>query len=257
MSYRRKVRSAHSMYHPGISLSREPTYNQKKGMILTRNTNLPDPSVNVVSTQSLYNDARRLLKTGTIKHKDFVVNMELDIGDSATLTFDSSNLITECKGKFGPNIEVLECTLMDFSLNVPSGYGWPDVNYTIHIGDVDFRVPSYTDSNASPASFLQFDIPYIYPYSSSDYRLYCPRLFLKQNYSSPSQWATVKEYYATATGLSDLLKNIYSAGYSHVPYAYVGDSFPVPVSTSITVDSTYLTQKPILRTSISCTYIRK
>lgn len=258
MSSYRKVRSSRSIYHPGISLNREPTYNQKKGMILTRSTNLPQPVHKVVTAQSLRDDARKLIKSGYVNYRRVTLNFSVGHQDN-TWSIDEGNIRQFLTEKFGPGTNIIAANVNQFIFNASFSRNiWPDIDYTLSIGDDDVSITTTHPSSvaAGVSSYLGsavFNTPNYVPLASPTiYNLVCPQ-FEMHTSSSNYGWArVVNSPINISSSMKTTLDELHGLGFTEIPFCSFGDIYPYPISTVLTFDASGVSTDIPITLQLSC-----
>lgn len=258
MSYRRKVKSSYSIYHPGISLSHEPTYNQKKGMILTRSTNLPERNCRIVTTQSLRDDANRAVKSGYVKFKNVTLKFPVD-HINTEYSIDEGNIRGFLSEKLGPDVNVIAGNVTQFSIVRSSAIPvWFEINYTL---DVDNATHDVTTTHYSSTSGFSEQHSAVFSTPSYSYipaltganRLICPRF---ETAGDTHGYSRVTNYSYSGLALShdmrEVLDELHSLGFNEIPYCSFGDVYPCPISTLLTFDASGVPETTTITLELSC-----
>ena len=256
MSYRRKVRSSHSIYHPGISLSHEPTYNQKKGMILTRSTNLPQPVQKVITAKSLRDDAKRAVKSGYVKFSRVTLDFSVDHVNNEW-SIDEATVRELLAEKLGPGINIIAANVNQFSFSSNGLVSvWPDINYTISIDDNAAASVTTTHSSSSTGFSSMytavFNNPNYVPFASQiSYSLVCPRF---ETYTS-SQFGyarVVYDGYGLIQSVKEKLDSLHRKGFTEIPFCSFGGIYPCSIDTVLTFNASSLSESLSITLQLSC-----
>lgn len=262
MSSRRKIRSSQSMYHPGIALSHGISYNQRKGMILTRDTNLPHAPTKVFTSQAMLLEARKALVSGRVGYRFVYLDFDISLGAVTTASLSESNLADAVRGRIGMNKGVYAVWVNSFSVINTFSQAWPVINYVLTIaGSETFTVncnSSTSGTGMSTLYYADFDTPVVYPLYSSQAQVSFPRFNRQSNANNIGEVHDITN--ATASqGAEALVRSAFDKGYTCIPF-YSDDSdgnvYPYSTDTAITFDTTGLTQKITLRVYCNVLYYK-
>lgn len=131
MSSYRKYRSKKSIYHPGISLDHPVTYNQKKGMIITRSTDLPEVP-EIYSKKKLDAMLKVLLRYNWLPYPAMYIKLvQYPINGLGT-----NELILNSKNTYEQNIlpQGTPYVITDFAIVEGTG-STPTIDYQLFLGE--------------------------------------------------------------------------------------------------------------------------
>ena len=259
MSSRRKARSSHSMYHPGISLSHGISYNQRKGMILTRDTNLPHAPTKVFTSQSMALEARKALSSGHVGYSLVCLEYDITLNDATPMSLSEIPFLDAVREKLGINKGVYSVWVNSFSVSNTLNQPWPVINYVLSIGDETYTVncnSSTSGTGMSTLYYADFDTPVVYPLGTSQAQVSLPRFNRQSNGYNIAEVHDITN--ATASqGAEALVRSAFNKGFTCIPfYNTRNDIYPYKTDTSILIDTTGLTQKILLRVYCSVLYYK-
>ena len=174
MSARIRKRKAMSrrMFHPSYPLNREPTFRQKKGVVLQRTPSCI-PVLNTVVKKRDIEAARALLKNyheypDVIPSRDFItepfqITVEIPADDTLVFNLNDENIIGYLFEEKGISVEnILTVVVDDFIIYNPSGYPCPQVSYTYHYVDDTINSPSTANTSVNNVLYsVQFNHPQV------------------------------------------------------------------------------------------------
>lgn len=259
MSSRRKIRSSQSMYHPGIALSHGISYNQRKGMILTRDTNLPHAPTKVFTSQAMEREAKKVLVSGRVGYRLTYIDFDVDPNTTGTAGFSDVILIDSIRKRIGMNKGVYAVWVNSFSVINAFSQLWPVINYVLSIGDETYTVncnSSTSGTGMSTLYYADFDTPVVYPLYSSQAQVSLPRFNRQSNVNNIAE--VHDTFLSTASqGADALVRSAFDQGYPCIPfYNTRNDIYPYNTDTAITFDTTGLTQIITLRIYCSVLYYK-
>ena len=246
MSSYRKHRSRKSIYHPGISLSHPITYNQKKGMVIQRDTNLPQ-SGHVYTRKELERMYRILLSFHMISSKlnTVITNIAVDLTPSQLneilLNYDNIK-VGAASAVETPVGNIAQLYLQAIVVAISNG-AFPKVSYRWVIGASSFSVSSGTNSlGGYTQSRIKLGTPIVYKNTYSPDYVYINLPQVKNSTSNTGvvsvQWDQI--YNQTADSTSHDVHDLYEEGVRNFPWVYydVRLTDPIDSYTELSVDMT-------------------
>lgn len=246
MSSYRKYRSRKSIYHPGISLNHPLTYNQKKGMIIQRDTNLPEPG-HVYTRKELEKMYRILLNF-------HMITPELTTNVTSVSSDLSANQLNEyvlsyslLKNSIAEALEtsvgkIRQFQLQAITIRISNG-NFPKVSYKWVVGESPFTVYSGTNNFSGINQYnVKLGTPILYKsiYSSDFVYIVCPQV---KNGSSDQGFALVQwdqTFNQTAQSTHTDVFDLWENGVRSIPWALYdkNDKSSLDVHTEISIDMT-------------------
>lgn len=246
------------MYHPGISLSHGISYNQRKGMILTRDTNLPHAPTKVFTSQSMEQEAKKLLVSGRVGYRFVYVDVDISLNESNNFNLSARSFIESVYERVGYSKTIYTSWVNSFSVINSYNQPWPIINYVLHIGDETYTVncnSSTSSTGMNTLYFADFDTPIVYGLFSSQAIVSLPRFNRQSNGYNIAEVHDITN--ATASqGAEALVRSAFDKGYPCIPFQSTGGIYPYVTNTDITIDATGLTQKMTLRVYYNILYYK-
>lgn len=233
--------SSRDLFYPTISLSRSPTFRQKKGMIIQRDISLPEPVTKVSTYLSEQQNALQAMKGNHIKTVRSIYIQDIPASASTLYPIDSTFFETICKELMisDPERTVYSFFVDQFTVRNPDGSGsFPSVNYTYYVGTNNATVTTasttvqdviYTGAFPSPSGYI----------NSGYVTLYGPRLYRNSTYANDGDVTSASIYSQSSSSSGNYVYQWTESGRPFYWFFYSKGDIPLDfMKTALTIDNT-------------------